>query len=111
MEIDMKSEFAADKTRAEVILTEIIHILEDMTYDWDMDFDDPLGPETRLIKDLEFGSIDVVQFVVAIEEKFQRRGLPWEEFLMVEGRYVDEIKVGDTVDFLYRCLNNHSKGT
>lgn len=94
------------KIAKETILKDLIHILEDMTSDWDVEFEGGIGPETRLIADLAFESIDVVQFVVAIEEHFRRRGLPFEKFLMVDGRYVDEIKVGDAADFLYRHLNH-----
>lgn len=90
----------------EVILQDLIHILENMTSDWDMELSEPMGPQTKLIADLGFESIDVVQFIVAIEERFQRRGLPFEELLMTEGRYVDEIRVGDTADFLHVHLNN-----
>jgi acyl carrier protein len=93
-----------------VILDAIIRILEEITYDWDLEFDDEIGPDTKLITDLGFESIDVVQFVVAMEEHFRRRGLPWEEFLMVDGRYVDEIRIDDAAAFLHRCLNNHEKG-
>jgi acyl carrier protein len=91
----------------EAIFKNIVQILEDMTYDWDMDFNGPIGSDTRIIADLEFESVDVVQFIVAIEERFQSRGLPFEELLMVDGRYVDEIQVGDTVDFLVHHLNSH----
>jgi acyl carrier protein len=90
----------------EAILQDLISILDNMTSDWDMDLSEAMGPQTKLIADLGFESIDVVQFVVAIEEKFQRRGLPFEELLMSDGRYVDEIRVGDTADFLYTHLNN-----
>jgi acyl carrier protein len=90
----------------DAILQDLIHILENMTSDWDMELSEPLGPQTRLIADLGFESIDVVQFIVAIEERFQRRGLPFEELLMTEGRYVDEIRVADTADFLHVHLNN-----
>jgi len=93
-----------------VILDAVIRILKDITYDWDLEFGEAIGPETKLITDLGFESIDVVQFVVALEEHFRRRGLPWEEFLMVDGRYVDEIKIDDAATFLHRCLNNHEKG-
>jgi acyl carrier protein len=89
------------------ILKDVILILEDMTADWDTQLTGPLGPETRLVEDLQFESIDVVQFIVAIEERFQKRGLPFEELLMTEGRYVDEINVQDAVEFLNRHLNNH----
>jgi acyl carrier protein len=89
----------------ETILQALIHILEDMTSDWDMEFNNPIGLETCLISDLELESIDVVQFVVAIEERFKRRGLPFEELLMTDGRYVDEIKLKDAADFLFIHLN------
>ncbi len=94
---------AAGTTR-EKILENLVQILEDMTADWDMELDDSIGEATRLMADLEFESIDVVQFIVAIEERFQRRGMPFEELLMEDGRYVDEITVRDTVDFLDRHL-------
>ena len=90
----------------QTILSNITEILQDMTADWDTDFSGPIGPETKLVDDLGFESIDIVQFIVAIEERFQRRGLPWEEILMSNGRYVDEIKVGDTSSLLFPHLNN-----
>ena len=90
----------------EKILNDLVEILKDMTCDWDMEFDNPIGPDTKLIDDLGFESIDIVQLVVAIEDRFHCRKLPFEEILMVDGRYVDEIKVRDTVDFLSRHLNN-----
>lgn len=88
------------------ILKNIVDILEDMTLDWDMEFDGRIGPNTRLVADLEFESIDVVQFIVAIEERFRCRGLPFEEFLMTDGRYVDEVRVSDVVGFLDHQLNH-----
>lgn len=90
----------------EIILTYIVEILQDMTADWDTDFSGPIGPDTRLVDDLGFESIDIVQFIVAIEERFQRRGLPWEEIIMTDGRYVDDIKIGDTTTLLFPHLNN-----
>lgn len=77
-----------------------VAIINDMTSDWDTGFEGGVGPETRLIADLGFESIDVVQLVVAIEERFQRRDLPFEELLMEDGRYVDELRVGAIADFL-----------
>ncbi|HNU70196.1 MAG TPA: acyl carrier protein [Thermodesulfobacteriota bacterium] len=89
----------------ERIIQDLVDILEDMTSDWDLEFDAAIGPQTRLMADLEFESIDVVQYVTAIEERFGQRGLPFEELLMIDGRYVDEVAVGDTAEFLYRHLN------
>jgi acyl carrier protein len=106
----MKSEMDNSRYSKEVILTDVILILKEMIVDWDLEFEAAMGPDTKLIADLGFESIDVVQLVVAIEEHFRRRGLPWEEFLMQDGRYVDEIKIDDTAAFLHGCLNNYEKG-
>ena len=89
----------------EKIQTDLTEILKDMTSEWDIELINPIGPETRLIADLGFESIDIVQFIVAIQERFNRRNLPFEELVMAHGRYVDEIAVSDAADFLYRHLN------
>lgn len=93
------------------IQNDLFEILRDMMRDWDLDLDDGIGPETRLIADLEFESIDVVQLVVAIEERYGRGGLPFEELLMEDGRYVDEIVIGDVVDFLHQHLARRENPT
>jgi acyl carrier protein len=87
------------------ILEDVVQILKNITCDWDISFNKPFADDTKLMADLEFESIDIVQFIVAIEECFQTRNFPFEELLMTEGRYVDEIQVKDAVDFLHRHLN------
>ena len=49
----------------------------------------------------------MVQFVIAIEEHYGRQGMPFEELLMKDGRYVDEIAVVDVAKF----LGQHLAGT
>lgn len=88
----------------EAIQRDLVAILTDMTADWDTSFSGGIQGDTRLIEDLGFESIDVVQLVVAIEGQFQRRDLPFEELLMVDGRYVEELQVKSIVDFLARQL-------
>ena len=92
----------ADKRQ---ILQEVRLILEDMTSDWDIEYSGGIGPGTRLIGDLTFESIDVVQFVVALEECFKRRDLPFEQLLMTDDRYVDDLRVEEVVEFLNEQLN------
>lgn len=83
---------------------DLVEILTDMTSDWDIEFSGDIGPETRLMADLAFESIDVVQLVVAIEAHVQRRQLHFEHLLMVDGRYVQELQVKQIVDFLDKTL-------
>ncbi|MCB1700652.1 MAG: hypothetical protein KDI14_07435 [Halioglobus sp.] len=82
------------------IVSRVCDVVADMTGDWDMDFEGEINRDTRLIGDLAFESIDIVQLVVAIEGEFQKRGIPFEKLLMVDGRYVDDLTVGDMADFL-----------
>lgn len=86
------------------INTAVLEILKDLTADWDTDFSGDIGPDTRLIEDLAFESIDVVQLVVSLEGRFQRRDLPFEKLLMHDGRYVDDLTVQQLVDFLDTTL-------
>lgn len=82
------------------ILEKVIEILRDMTSDWDLDFEDDISETTLIVADLEFESIDVVQFVVQLEEVFKRKDLPFEKLLMVDGRYRDDMRVEEIADFL-----------
>jgi acyl carrier protein len=81
----------------------LVRILTDMTQDWETS-GEPIGPQTKLIEDLGFESIDVVHLVVAIEEAVQRRDLRFEELLMSDGSYVEELTVDQIVDFLSKQL-------
>jgi acyl carrier protein len=91
------------------ILRELILILEDMTSDWELGFSGGITAETGLVRDLTFQSIDMVQLLVAIEESFKHRSLPFEKLLMTDGRYVEELRVQEVVDFLCEQLNPHTE--
>ncbi len=88
----------------ETTFEEVAKILADMTSDWDIDFSGGITPDTQIISDLQFESIDVVQFIVQLEGKFQRKDLPFEKLLMVDERYRDDFTVQEAVDFLQKNL-------
>jgi acyl carrier protein len=77
-------------------------LLNDMIQEWDIELLDPISAETRLIADLGFESVDLMQLIVAIEQAFGVRGLPYEQVLMQNGGYVTEITTRQLADFLYR---------
>ena len=76
----------------------VINVISDLIVDWGVECD--LEETTRLVEDLEFESIDVIQLVVALEQQFQNRELEFHELLMVDGRYVDDLTIKQIVDFL-----------
>jgi acyl carrier protein len=87
------------------ILANLVEILEEITQDWDTELSGKIGADTSLMNDLTFESIDVVMLIVAIEERFGKTGMPFDELLMVEGRYVEDLRVSELVGFLDRHLN------
>lgn len=89
------------------IQDEIVQILTDMTQDWDLDLSDGISGSTRLMADLACESMDIVMLIVAIEERFSRKGLPFEKLLMEEDRYISELSVDEVTDFLVRELSEH----
>lgn len=86
----------------------ITSILEDVTRDWDLDLEDGIGPSTKLVDDLSFSSIDIIHLVVAIEEHYQRPKMGFEDLLMVDGRYVDDLTVAQLVEFVEQRLQKEA---
>lgn len=59
-----------------------------------------MGRDTRLLADLGFESIDIIQLVVAIQEDILKRKLSFDKLLMKDGRYVDDLSIGQIADYL-----------
>ena len=87
-------------TSREALQGTVISVLDDTVKDWDLELETPIGPETTLIEDLAFESIDIVQFSVALEQALNRKDLPFEKLFIEDGAYVDDVSVTDIVDFL-----------
>lgn len=89
-----------EKDKKAYIQKDVIGILEDMTSDWELEYSGGVKPDTRLIGDLSFESIEIVQLMVAIEQRFNLKNLASEKLLMRDGRYVPDLTVSEIVDFL-----------
>jgi acyl carrier protein len=88
-------------TKTESITEAVLRILREMTSDWDLEFTGPISPDTRLVADLGFASIDIVQLAIALEEHFGIRGLPFQQLtIKSDGQYVDDIQVSELMAFL-----------
>lgn len=84
------------------IQSELIELLKEITEDWEIDEIEIL-PSTKIVEDLGFVSIDIIQLVVAIEEHFQQK-LGFNELLMKNGRYLDDLGVDEIAQFVERKL-------
>ena len=87
-------------TSRDSLLNIVIQVLEDTIRDWDMEQDGGMSEQTRILDDLGFESIDVVQFAVALETAVGRKGLPFEKLFIEDGAYVDDVSVAEIVTFL-----------
>lgn len=100
----MSSTASAAFTRAD-LEEAVVEVLTDLTADWELDLDGGIGLGTRLMADLAFESIDVVQFIVSLEQKLGRKGIPFENLFMRDGDYVHELTVQEIVAFLEANLD------
>src|SRR5215470_17248541 len=85
------------------IYADITGILQNMLADWGVDEAD-IDLETRLVADLEFASVDIIHLAVAIEEHYKRPRMGFQELLMKDGRYVDDVLVHQLVAFVVAKL-------
>jgi acyl carrier protein len=89
----------ASENRAS-IENKVIAVANEMVAHWGLDLPGGITKDTRLIEDLTFESIDIVQFAVGIERAFDRKSLPFEQLFMKDGAYVDDITISEVIDFL-----------
>ena len=82
----------------DTIQEQVISTLKDFITDWGLDAD--ITPDTTIVEDLEFDSIDVIQFTVELEKAFGSRKIGFQELLMKDGRYVDDLTVAEFAAFL-----------
>lgn len=68
---------------------------------------DEIGPETRLAEDLDFSSIDIIHLMASIDMKLDRK-LHYDDLVVRDGRYVDDLSVHELVEFVYRNFDNHA---
>jgi acyl carrier protein len=92
-------------TAGEQYEKDVIEILKELTADWDDLGGGALDAETAIVADLGFESLDVVYMVTAIEERYGRRDLPFEQLLMVDGSYVTDLSVRQIAQFLQQQMS------
>ena len=82
----------------------LIEIVDDLIQDWGLDLAEPVGVDTLLVADLEFASVDVIQLCVAVEEHYGRK-LGFQDLLMHDGSYVQDLALGEMVRFIAKQVS------
>lgn len=81
---------------ASTTLATVTATIETLMQDWDID--EPIRRETRVVADLGFESIDLIQMVAELERAFRLPGSSLVDMLVSGGRYVDDLSVGEIAD-------------
>jgi acyl carrier protein len=77
----------------------VVAIVEDLTQDWGIELEVPCGAHTRVVADLEFASVDIIQLCVALEQCYGRR-FGFQDLLMKDGSYVGDLSLGQLAAFV-----------
>lgn len=80
----------------------VIEVIKALIEDWGVEED--VTMKSRLVADLGFESIDIIQLVVALEGRFNCRGIGFDRLLMAGGRYVDDLSLEQIAGFLKNSL-------
>lgn len=91
-----ESQVARESSDRSATVATVITTIETLIQDWEVD--EPIGPETRVVADLGFESIDLIQMVGALEQAFRPRRISLGDILVTDGRYVDDLSVGQIAD-------------
>ncbi len=78
--------------------TDVLEILRDKSKKLDSDFSGPLTEETRIVGDLDFESVMIVEFCMAIGKHFRKK-LLFQKLVFQDGQFQD-FTVGQLLTFL-----------
>ena len=77
----------------------LVGIVEDLIQDWGLELDGGVSGATRLVKDLDFASVDIIQLCVAIEQHYERK-FGFQALLMKDGSYVSDLTIAQVIAFV-----------
>jgi len=94
---DAESAWTRDQIR-----TDVLEILREKARKLDSDFSGPLTEQTRVVGDLDFESVIIVEFCMAIGKHFRKK-LPFQNLVFRDGQFQD-FTVGQLLTFLEEHL-------
>ena len=87
------------RLRRETAEQTVIAVIEDLIQDWGLDLGAGVNAATRVVADLEFASVDIIQLCVALEQAYERK-LRFQDLLMKDGSYVGDLTVTQFARFI-----------
>ena len=92
----------------EQVLSDVLGLLDELSNDWE--YEGTVTPETGLLTDMGFESLELVVLGVAIQERYKIT-IPFPEFLADLGeRKVEDVFVKDLVQFIHQHVGQAMVG-
>lgn len=88
---------------SETVEQTIIRLTNDLIEDWGLDDVDVMG-ETTLKGDLGFDSSDIMQIFTAIHENYRGVDFRFQELVMKDNKFVEDLTIGQISVFVLRKL-------
>ena len=92
---------------SDAIQSAVATIIDEMVGELDLDYEQAIDSGTRLIADLGFASVDFVHLIVELESHFGCK-MGFHDLIMPNGKYVDDLRVGQFVAFIESRLSGGS---
>ncbi|MGL5079848.1 MAG: sulfotransferase [Microcoleaceae cyanobacterium] len=83
----------------------ILQVVQEMLTKSGIESDDSIQLETQLVQDLNFASIDFIELIVLIEDRFKQK-LGFHDLLMTEGQYIEDLSINELIQFVDQKLNS-----
>ena len=89
----------------EAVGTAVSGILQDIVQDWDLELDGEVTPESLLVANLGFSSVDFVELATAIEDCYPDVELDFDGLIIKDGKLVEDLSVAQVAEFVFKRLN------
>jgi acyl carrier protein len=86
-------------------LDTVVSILKEFAEDWGLD-ELQIGPDTMLKADIGFESSDTMQLFSAIQEEYPQVKLTFQDLVIVDGKFLDDIAVSQVAAFITQSLKS-----
>jgi len=96
-----------DQPTKEQVFDEVVKIIRELAEDWE--FSGEITPETTMLGDLGFESIDAVALASAVEELYGQSFPFAEYFSQLEEQKIDDLRLRDVVEFVHSHLQPAEK--
>lgn len=77
----------------------VIAVVEDLIQDWGLDLSDGVSGGSKVVEDLQFASVDIIQLCVALEQAYERK-FGFQDLLMKDGSYVGDLSLAQFASFI-----------